>query len=869
VTSSSPRSADLSDAMREVGRLDARAAHDIVVALKLSMFPETVELGRYRRLRSIGRGGHGIVYQAYDPVLDRSVAIKVLLGATRRSATMRERFRREAQVLAQIHHPNIVEIFDVGVSIDGDVEQTYVVMEYVEGESLASWLARAPGREAILDAFLAAGQGLAAAHAHGIVHRDFKPGNVIVGRDGSARVVDFGVATAIDDGEHASEHAEAFSTNDLTATGDVPGTPFYMAPEQQSGERVDARADQYAWALACWAALAGRDPFGDGEREARLVAKLAGAPARPVVAGIRPAVWAVLERALAPDPQRRFATMDDAIAALELARRGRWMPRIAIVLGGVALFGLGLTSALRDDPCDELRRSVVFPPEVRERWVERAASGRGPIDAIRLAQLDAYAEEFEAVEAEICEGHDLRAIACLRHDGADVAQVLRDVDEIPPDLGPFEELAWTLPPPGDCRDPLEPARADRTRTRIDEFVAMAYVREGRLDQARALALPMLTDQREPTAWSVLGNIAAAEGDGVAAIGWFEAVYFRASALGSHADAASAAAQLVALYTSLQQHDRAAHWERNAVAELERVGGDARSQSILDSHVGEAAFWRGDYETAYRHQRDALTAFTRVYGPTGEATQMARNNLAVTLEQLGRLDEALAHHDELLALRSASSPLSVDVYASSLNLCNVLFRLGAVEEARGHCERSVVAARRALGPESLSARTAEVTLAEVELARERIVSLPPVDELGSSIEAEAVRIQVDMLRAGAARLRGEDAARFVESAWRRALAVLGPDHPMSQTIAFERAAIAARSGDAAALAKLHKLARAGNDVDRARLLAELGIVLLDLDRAKEALPLLVEATERLSAAWVDSAHARRAEEALRLAQSRAE
>jgi tetratricopeptide (TPR) repeat protein len=457
-------------------------------------------------------------------------------------------------------------------------------------------------------------------------------------------------------------------------------------------------------------------------------------------------------------------------------------------------------------------------------------------------------------------------IACLHDHAADVAQVLRDVDELPADLGPFEELAWTLPSPDECRDDVQ---AGRTRTRIDEFVAMAYLREGRLDQARALAVPMLADQREPTAWSVLGNIAAAEGDSEAAIGWFEAVYFRASALGSHADAASAAAQLVALYTSLRQHDRAAHWERNAVAELERVGGDARSQSILDSHVGEAAFWRGDYETAYRHQRDALTAFTRVYGPEGEATQMARNNLAVTLEQLGRLDEALTHHDELLALRTASSPLSVDVYASSLNLCNVLFRLGAVDEAHAHCERSVVAARRALGPESSNARTAEVTLAEVELARGRIVALPHVEDLGSSIEAEAVRIQIDMLRAGAARLRGEEEAPFVDSAWRRATAVLGADHPMSRTIAFERAAIAARSGDAAALEQLRVLARSGNELERARLLVEIGTVLLDLDRPSEALPLLVEATEQLSAAWVDSAHARRAEEALRLAQSRAE
>jgi tetratricopeptide (TPR) repeat protein/predicted Ser/Thr protein kinase len=200
-------------------------------------------LGRYVLLARLGAGGMGVVYSAYDPELDRRVAVKVL----RRTRTG-DRLRDEARAIAKLAHPNVIAVHDVGEA-DGEV---FVAMEQVEGATVRDWL-RAPRTTAeIVDVFVQAGRGLAAAHAAGIVHRDVKPSNIIVGADGRARVLDFGLAhTDVD----ASE-------------GTIAGTPAYMAPEQRRAERTDARADQFAFAVALAEAL-----FGPGARTAKLGAK--------------------------------------------------------------------------------------------------------------------------------------------------------------------------------------------------------------------------------------------------------------------------------------------------------------------------------------------------------------------------------------------------------------------------------------------------------------------------------------------------------------------------------------------------------------------------------------------------------------------
>ena len=283
-------------------------------------------LGRYTILEPIGVGAMGIVLAAFDPALDRNVAIKLLRPGDSGTAG---RLLREAQAMARVAHPNVIAVHDVG-SVDG---QDFVAMELVPGGSLDAWLRKRSRTTAeVLDVFVQAARGLAAAHEAGLVHRDFKPANVLVGDDGRARVTDFGLARA-----DATGHAIAGAA--LPATS-LAGTPAYMAPEQLAGEVADARADQFAFCVALWESLAGARPFA-GESVDELRAEIAAGRIKPR-AGMRPRVERALRRGLSPIPAARFASMHELIAAVaHPARRSRpWL------IGAVAALAIGAVVAL-------------------------------------------------------------------------------------------------------------------------------------------------------------------------------------------------------------------------------------------------------------------------------------------------------------------------------------------------------------------------------------------------------------------------------------------------------------------------------------------------------------------------------------------
>ncbi|MFY0580423.1 serine/threonine-protein kinase [Cystobacter fuscus] len=233
-------------------------------------------LDRYVVLEPLGQGGMGMVYAAYDSVLDRKVALKLLppgdVDGDTEMTSGRARLLREAQAMARLSHPNVVAVYDVhqhGL-------QVFMAMELVEGQTLLQWQRQQKrGWKEILAAFLSAGRGLAAAHAAGLVHRDFKPTNVLVGKDGRVRVTDFGLArTHNAPPEEPSEPEPSPGTRDtspvkahsmleleLTQRGAVLGTPAYMAPEQFRGAAADARSDQFSFAVSLWEALYGERPF--------------------------------------------------------------------------------------------------------------------------------------------------------------------------------------------------------------------------------------------------------------------------------------------------------------------------------------------------------------------------------------------------------------------------------------------------------------------------------------------------------------------------------------------------------------------------------------------------------------------------------
>jgi len=300
-------------------------------------------VGRYVVLGRLGAGGMGVVLSAYDPQLDRKVALKLLrAGSGLHAGEARARLVREAQAIAQLSHPNVVAVYDVGTTASGEV---YVAMELVEGETLTQWVRawERPWRD-VLDVFLQAGRGLAAAHGVGLLHRDFKPDNVLVGGDGRVRVTDFGLArsliTSPSEPQKPLPPGLAALRISLTATGAVLGTPRYMAPEQVDGRDADARADQFSFCVALYEALYGRHPLPGGTAVEMVQDRVRalGAPDGKVPAPIGKALARGLER----EPARRYPSMSALLGELAppAARApGRWLAvgaGVAVVAGGVA-----------------------------------------------------------------------------------------------------------------------------------------------------------------------------------------------------------------------------------------------------------------------------------------------------------------------------------------------------------------------------------------------------------------------------------------------------------------------------------------------------------------------------------------------------
>ncbi len=285
--------------------------------------PVVGRIGRFNVLHKLGEGGMGVVYAAHDQDLDRHVAIKLLRTTDGDLGPARARLLREARAMAKLSHPNVITIYDVGTVDD----RIFIAMELVKGTTLRRWLAAKPRTwRGVVERFSEAGRGLAAAHGAGLIHRDFKPDNVLVGDDGRVRVVDFGLARRVDleDTEPTppSPDLAVETTDRLTLTGAVMGTPAYMAPEQWRGLTVDHRTDQFAFAVALWEALFGVRPFGSGTVHVIVTHVLAGEIAsppedRPVPTWLR----RVLERALSTEPDDRFWSMDELLFVLSRLNR--------------------------------------------------------------------------------------------------------------------------------------------------------------------------------------------------------------------------------------------------------------------------------------------------------------------------------------------------------------------------------------------------------------------------------------------------------------------------------------------------------------------------------------------------------------------
>jgi serine/threonine protein kinase len=350
------------DATVEVGRHDDDRPAPLVPGTRVS---------RYVISEVIGVGAAGVVYRAYDPELKRNIALKLLrTDHARELGPLKARLLREAQAMAQLAHPNVVSVFDVGTYAD----EIVIVLEMVEGQTLARWLGERPRTwQEVRSAFIEAGKGLAAAHAVQLVHRDFKPANVLVGADGRVRVTDFGLARPMDLDDELNGDAPADSQDppssphstssgvplarrplfSLTATeeGGLAGTPVYMAPEQFQRRRADARSDQFSFCVALYMALYRRHPYLVGSTKVYSLEQLAdsvinGSLQVPERSEAPAALLQILRRGLKVDPKERFSSMQELLDNLMSDPAMQAPARASKQRGPIIVVGAAVTAVI-------------------------------------------------------------------------------------------------------------------------------------------------------------------------------------------------------------------------------------------------------------------------------------------------------------------------------------------------------------------------------------------------------------------------------------------------------------------------------------------------------------------------------------------
>jgi eukaryotic-like serine/threonine-protein kinase len=341
--------------------------------------PGAVLNGRYRLTDHLATGGMGEVWRGVDSVLGRTVAVKVLLPALLTEPGFGARFEAEARMMAALRHPGIVNVFDYGESdLPGGGRAAYLVMEYVDGEPLAARLKREGKLDAAttMSVVADAADALHVAHLAGIVHRDVKPGNLLIQPDGAVRLVDFGVARSV-------------AAAGITGTNNVIGTALYMAPEQAAGRRVSPATDIYALGAVAYHCLTGHAPFGGGN-PLEVAGKHLHEEVPPLPAEVAPPVAALVARALAKDPADRFATAEELATAARTVRSQLSDAADTTVVAGAAapLASAPASSAAAGSPT---AAAAASDPPARRRAAALTAAGL--IAAAVLAGVLAFATE--------------------------------------------------------------------------------------------------------------------------------------------------------------------------------------------------------------------------------------------------------------------------------------------------------------------------------------------------------------------------------------------------------------------------------------------------------------------------------------------
>ncbi len=718
---------DSCESCRDLVASVARAKRAVSVPPELTA---GARVGRFVIERRVGAGAMGVVFTARDPELDRLVAIKVVRPELAGDQA-RARLMREAQAMARVSHPHVVGVFEVG-SLG---ELVFLAMELVEGSSLRTWLLERerPVSER-LDVLIQAGRGLAAAHAAGLVHRDFKPDNVLVGRDGRARVTDFGLVAL---GAEAPATSAPVSDVLCTQTGALLGTPAYMAPEQLERTFADARSDQFAFAVSLFEALFQTRPFAGATVEELLAAIRDAKIAWPRARRVDAALVVALTRALDPDPSKRFPDMAALLHALA-PRRSR--TRAVVVAAGAVALGVGAAAALlwatrpqAPAACHELpaRVDALWTDRQREELTDRFSSVAPSFGAAAAtevgATLDGWVARFRAASEDVCARASSSSgpsepvlsaqLACLEAGSNEVRTLLQGFGDLDREgvARAAELVSATLPDPGLCSegDPLRgapPADAEARELSAKARGALgqsrAWLLLGKLEQAKAEVAQAVelarASQHLPTIGAALLGDAAvlrAEGRSDDALARTREALFALEEGRDDRGVARAWLLMMAIEGARARYDRALEWAGFAGAALARAGDPASLVAELRETLGAIELARGDLVAAERELTKALS-LSRDAGDKNPARESRTlTHLGNLARAKGDLAQALSHHQSALSLDQARlGPEHPELGRHWHNLAGVLKAQGKIEQALEAYHRALRIKRASLGRE---------------------------------------------------------------------------------------------------------------------------------------------------------------------------
>lgn len=811
-----------------------------------------------------------VVYGAYDPKLDRRVALKLVRpgGDGRDCEHVRDRLIREAQALARLAHPNVVTVHDVGTLGD----QVFVAMEYVEGRTLTEWLTQPRSTAELLDVFVHAGEGLAAAHAVGLVHRDFKPDNVMIG-EGRVRVVDFGLArpsgspssdvlavepagvglTVVSgdalEGSHR-QGSEAFEVP-LTVTGAVMGTPAYMAPEQHRGGRTGPATDQFSFCVALYEALYGEPPFGGDNRAALRANVLQGRMrSTPRSARVPRRLRQALVRGLAVQPRDRWPSMSALLDELRQAPRQRRRMRrriggvlvvaaLAGVIGGPRLMSEGESVGCTVlEPLARTWRDPA-PDSLGERLGPQAPSWARTVGARVLTDVEALADDWSQARAQAC-AQELAAydprVRCLERWRSELAAILTEAVR-EDGLGlerAVEQLAGASSPHA-CvvAEPAIHGRAEsggqstgvapglalrRALTELHTLMArhelddvLARTAELQLD-AEALGDGTLRTE----VWLLRGQALARAERLTEAWLVLEQAFRRSVAEEHDGTAIAAAIEQVQVLARLGRVDAALDRARDAEAFIGRRerGSLVRARLKIAEAAAHAALGRYDYARGLLF--DAWERRRAVLGEDAPGVAHVRVEQGALEQAAGRLDLALDHYRLALAqLRQSLGDEHPQVATLERRVAGVLAERGAQPAVREAFERALQRTRRAHAPSHPAVARALLDagdyLARLGASEQALgfydEALQIVDRVLGQTAALGGRIEHHRARVWLHQGHLDDAERGLERALARLDDSLGSGHAWVAAVLDDLGRVRRRQGALAGSLEVHRRAEA--------------------------------------------------------------